>query len=730
MKDKDKGRKGIFILLYRLMYMLPLGLAAAGQVHRIVSAWMEREAAEESAHSGVYQGAVYAVLILLSFLVSYAIANIIVLAKQTKIAGCALAVSGCILMMVLKADPGRLTVAGLLTFAVMTAADVLREILALKDEYRVVFLFPYFVVLFLFINFIPISDKPIDWTGVVRVYERIVDKGRDLLHRLDWGIPDYESTKIGFDGRASLFGKIDGNEKEVLIVSGLLPNKGATYLTGRVYSDFDGKEWQTPENTENLSRMLDTIETVSAIYETYPYNTNDVCRYITNDILLRDIRTEYVFTVPKVILGERYLKNLTPDGDNILFPEKKRFGFSYKVSGFMLNRGGEELAKYKRDITPETWHMVSDRYLQEDGSKYTYEDLLEYREKIKSVYGNGPQISDDLKAYIGSIAGTDEELTDYEKLKRIESWLSSHEYVTDVYIPRNRVNSQEEFLEYFLCEKTEGYCSYYATAFVLMSRSLGIPSRYVQGYRIPEGDAKEATVNENMAHAWPESYIEGLGWMMFEPTPGFKDLPEWGEELKSPEYYEELKLHPTDLDILFGEEMNEREEKPVPEIDAEELLKEQERIKAEQQRKRRIVITTVSIVVGSLLFLILVIVSVRLIIRDLRFKAMSGKLLVTELCSRCFTVLECLEETPEEGETLSEFADRIIEGYGEKEAGFIFLYERVLYAHYIPGPDEYRDRINELYDNYKLLKRRLRGRGKARARLRFLWRSILGTGKG
>ena len=476
--------------------------------------------------------------------------------------------------------------------------------------------------------------------------------------------------------------------------------------------------------------MLDTIETVSAIYETYPYNTNDVCRYITNDILLKDIRTEYVFTVPKVILGERYLKNINTDGDNILFTEKRRYGFSYKVSGFMLNRGGEELAKYKRDISPETWHMVSDRYLQEDGSKYTYEDLLEYREKIKTVYGNEPQISDDLKAYIGSIAGTDEELTDYEKLKGIESWLSSHEYVTDVYIPRNRVNSQEEFLEYFLCEKTEGYCSYYATAFVLMSRSLGIPSRYVQGYRIPEGDAKEVTVNENMAHAWPESYIEGLGWMMFEPTPGFKDLAEWGEELKSPEYYEELKLHPADLDTLFGEEMKEREEKPVPEIDAEELLREQERIKAEQQRKRRIVITTVSIVVGSLLFLILVIVSVRLIIRDLRFKAMSGKLLVTELCSRCFTVLECLEEKPEEGETLSEFAGRIIRCYGEKEAGFIFLYERVLYAHYIPGPDEYRDRINELYDNYKLLKRRLRGRGKARARLRFLWRSILGTGKG
>ena len=39
-------------------------------------------------------------------------------------------------------------------------------------------------------------------------------------------------------------------------------------------------------------------------------------------------------------------------------------------------------------------------------------------------------------------------------------------------------------------------------------------------------------------------------------------------------YYEELKLHPADPDFLFGQEMNEREEKPAPEIDEEELLRE------------------------------------------------------------------------------------------------------------------------------------------------------------
>ena len=722
MKDKDKGKKGIFILLYRLMYTLAIGLALSGQVHRIFTTWMENETEQENVHSGVYQGAVYAVGILLSFLLAYSVACIVTIAKQTKIALCILTLAGSILMMVLGTDPGRLTMAGLLTGAVISAADCLRELLQLKDEYKVVFLFPYFVLLFLLVCFVPISEKPIDWTAIVRVYERIADKGRDLLHRIDWGLPDYSSTKIGFDGRGSLFDKIEGNDKEALYVTGILPNRGATYLAGRVFSDFDGKEWTSDDENTDPGRMLDTLETVSAIYETYPYNTNDVCRYVSNDITVRDIRTEYVFTVPKVILGEKYLKNVSEAGDNILFTEKKRYGYSYRVSGFILNRGGEELAEYKRDISEETFKMTASKYRREGGGVYTYEDLLNYREGIKEIYGKKPQISNELTAYIESIAGPRETAGDYERLKALESWLSSHEYVTDIDIPRNRVSSQEDFLEYFLVENTEGYCSYYATAFVLMARTLDIPARYVQGYRIPEGDSKQVTVTENMAHAWPECYIEGLGWIGFEPTPGFKSLPEWGGKLKSPEYYEDLKNHPADADFLFGEEMNESKETPAPEIDEAELLREQERIRAEQQRKRRIVITTVSIIVGSLVLVIIMMLLIRFIIRDIRFRKLKGRELVAGICMRCFMILEAMDEKPAEGETLTEFSARIGTLFTEEERRFISRYEEILYDKNIPGEDT-ADTEKTLLNNYGLLRHRLMGRGRQRARIRYFFRA-------
>lgn len=57
-----------------------------------------------------------------------------------------------------------------------------------------------------------------------------------------------------------------------------------------------------------------------------------------------------------------------------------------------------------------------------------------------------------------------------------------------------------------------------------MARAEGIPARYVQGFCVPVTTNKEMTVTANMAHAWPEVYIEGIGWLPFEPTPGYEEI--------------------------------------------------------------------------------------------------------------------------------------------------------------------------------------------------------------
>jgi hypothetical protein len=80
----------------------------------------------------------------------------------------------------------------------------------------------------------------------------------------------------------------------------------------------------------------------------------------------------------------------------------------------------------------------------------------------------------------------------------------------------------EGYLYRFLTESREGYCQQYATAFAVMSRLLGYPTRVSVGFLPGSGDAEDAdlfTVRGTHAHAWPEVYFDDHGWVTFEPTP-------------------------------------------------------------------------------------------------------------------------------------------------------------------------------------------------------------------
>lgn len=76
-------------------------------------------------------------------------------------------------------------------------------------------------------------------------------------------------------------------------------------------------------------------------------------------------------------------------------------------------------------------------------------------------------------------------------------------------------------IEEFLFDVRSGYCEQFATAFAAMARSLGIPTRVAVGYTWGSWDPQrgEYVVRGHHAHAWPEVYFEGVGWLLFEPTP-------------------------------------------------------------------------------------------------------------------------------------------------------------------------------------------------------------------
>lgn len=78
----------------------------------------------------------------------------------------------------------------------------------------------------------------------------------------------------------------------------------------------------------------------------------------------------------------------------------------------------------------------------------------------------------------------------------------------------------EGALERFMFENRKGHCEFFASAFAMLLRGAGVPSRLVGGYL--GGDYNELggyyLVTENMAHVWVEAFIAGHGWLRIDPS--------------------------------------------------------------------------------------------------------------------------------------------------------------------------------------------------------------------
>lgn len=84
-----------------------------------------------------------------------------------------------------------------------------------------------------------------------------------------------------------------------------------------------------------------------------------------------------------------------------------------------------------------------------------------------------------------------------------------------------RRDERYEPLEDFLFVQKAGHCEYFASAMAVMLRSAGIPSRSVNGFLGGEWNqyGGYVAIRQGDAHSWVEAWIEGVGWMTFDPTP-------------------------------------------------------------------------------------------------------------------------------------------------------------------------------------------------------------------
>lgn len=121
--------------------------------------------------------------------------------------------------------------------------------------------------------------------------------------------------------------------------------------------------------------------------------------------------------------------------------------------------------------------------------------------------------------------------TPFEKLRALETWMLDNGYLshggkkgtTDAPSPAG--HGADRMVRMFSGAYVVGDAEQYASAFAIMARSLGMPSRVVMGFRAPNDAGGTVEFTGADVTAWVEVAFEGYGWVAFDPTPDEKEIP-------------------------------------------------------------------------------------------------------------------------------------------------------------------------------------------------------------
>ncbi len=150
----------------------------------------------------------------------------------------------------------------------------------------------------------------------------------------------------------------------------------------------------------------------------------------------------------------------------------------------------------------------------------SYQQLESTATPPSSVMSTYLAVPDSLAGDVAALAAnvTAPASTPYDKAVKLQEWFTRPgNFTYSLTTPPARDIGA---LRDFLFTSRTGYCEQFASAMALLARLLGIPARvgmgYTAGARQPDGSW---LVRTRDAHAWPELYFTGVGWLRFEPTP-------------------------------------------------------------------------------------------------------------------------------------------------------------------------------------------------------------------
>jgi transglutaminase-like putative cysteine protease len=145
-------------------------------------------------------------------------------------------------------------------------------------------------------------------------------------------------------------------------------------------------------------------------------------------------------------------------------------------------------------------------------------------------YVNPPEVTDYVRGLVNEVVAG--QPTPYDQVVALQAWFTDRRngfrYSEAATVPDT--NSPDALENFLPPEGRQGFCEQYASAMAALVRVLGLPARvgvgFTPGTRVGDG-LYEVTTDD--AHAWPEVWFPGQGWLRFEPTPR-------GEQVSTPGY--------------------------------------------------------------------------------------------------------------------------------------------------------------------------------------------------
>jgi transglutaminase-like putative cysteine protease len=341
----------------------------------------------------------------------------------------------------------------------------------------------------------PTGGKEI-WDGIDNVVTNVAN-GRIAWQDPAALIQSYQPPSNYFTDRLTVTGNVQLPPGEVLFY---ISASGPHYLEGPTFNVFDGHTWTSTLTEQNAS----------------DYDANEPLPQDVSRSGLNVIKTQVTLLLP-------------PGGTKpyLFAPPQPRF---FNVASTVYSDGTAGVWVQQKSLTRgETYQVTS------------LEPLTDVR-VLKAVplpsRGAGVWLRDPHYVQMGrsytqlpsklsplvqqtAIQWTQGTTDAYSALKDLESHLNDAGIFT--YSVSNPPVPANTDVATWLLRTRRGYCTYYASTMAVMARLMGIPTRIVTGFSQGTYDQLHNSwaVMGTDAHSWVQAYLPSIGWVNFDPTPGY-----------------------------------------------------------------------------------------------------------------------------------------------------------------------------------------------------------------